>query len=352
MKKTLFLASLLFMSESLFGNPVPVRPALICEFKFDSAKKWELEMGCGPWQIDSICFGTSSGVARIRMIFVKDTTLLFVITPDSLTSPLSINKAGDCIKLYVYSRFAYPYPFIDSMSFGNYPGSVFDSIPDGYSVRRFSAREPEDTYLFFSLAKDSTIGVPYDSSDCCATMTGFVYDKNYKKVTAGNFSLDNPLAFNADSTYSTRVFSRKWYFSSSLETTVSGYQWVAMDPISIDAFPDSVIKQDIHFTELVGIKKNSKPSNPELYMINYPNPFNPGTNFYVRVPDNLKRKEGQIEIYNSIGQKIFVVPVSDVSSYKWDGIDMSGRAVASGVYYYRLVFGNAVYKTGSMILLK
>jgi hypothetical protein len=31
---------------------------------------------------------------------------------------------------------------------------------------------------------------------------------------------------------------------------------------------------------------------------------------------------------------------------------MSGNAVASGFYYYRLVFGNTVYRNGSMILLK
>ncbi|MGO9481437.1 MAG: hypothetical protein ACLP05_06630 [Candidatus Kryptoniota bacterium] len=97
MKKFLFLASLLLLSSSAFGNPVAPPHAIISEFKFDAVNKWELEIGIGSSMVglpyihgdyDSICITTSAGSARISLDFVKDSTSLLVITPDSLSNPL------------------------------------------------------------------------------------------------------------------------------------------------------------------------------------------------------------------------------------------------------------------------
>ncbi len=170
------------------------------------------------------------------------------------------------------------------------------------------------------------------------------------RITSGNFVLNYPITFNQDGSYSTRIFARRGIYSNILGESGSSSSWIAAD--TIDAYPDSIIKKDIHFICVFGIKEKPLPSNPDLYIVNYPNPFNPSTNFYIRTPNYLKSKVGRIDIYNSVGQKIFVVPVSNTSSYRWNGVDMSGKTVASGVYYYRLVFDNAIYKTGSMILLK
>lgn len=354
MKKILFLASLLLVSDSLFGNPV-VRPqALISEFMFASDNKWELEI-CfvGMMDIylhteyDSICIVTSAGMARIRLDFVKDSISLLVITPDSLETPLSVNSSGDSIKLYSYTPLNFDYPLVDFVKFGDYPGSVCDSIPAGYSISR-----PNGPFGFFCLDRSPTIGASNDTCGCCATLTGFLFDKNHKKITSGSFSLNYPIAFNADSTYSTRIYARKYALSYVVELRSDVEYLINSDTANIDAYPDSTIKKDIYLVAPLGIKGRPAPSDPDLYVVNYPNPFNPGTNFYVRIPENLKRKVGRIDIYNSIGQKMFSVPLSNVSSYKWSGVNMAGKAVASGVYYYRLVFDNAVYKTGSMILLK
>lgn len=367
MKKILFLASLLFFSGVLFGNPVPLPHAMISEFQFDPISKWRLEIGFGSLMIgseyvylhddyDSICLVTSYGMARIKLGSSEDSMSLLVITPDSLSTPLSINGSGDCIKVYSYlSKVAFGGMLLtDTLSFGNYMGSVCDSIPTGYSICRFYFYyNAENTATVFCLSKKPTIGTPNDTSGCCATMTGVMFDKNNKKIINWNFTLDYPITFFADSTFSTSILARKCNFSGVFQTmSTGGWSWQMTDTVAVDAYPDSVIKRDIHFTDLVGIKEKPAPPNPDLYIINYPNPFNPGTNFYVRIPDDSRRKSGRIEVYNSIGQRVFVVPLSGVSTYKWDGVDTSGKAVASGVYYYRLVFDNAIYKTGSMILLK
>lgn len=356
MKKILFLASILLLSGSVFGNPVPGPHAIIIAFKFDTVSKWELEMVFElPFlrsNYDSISISTSAGSARVRLDFVKDSTTSLVITPDSLSIPLPVNSGGDCIILTSYMS-KYGMSLMDVAVFGNYPGAMCDSIPEGYSIRRFSYYySAEYNGYFFCLSKNPTIGASYDTSGCCATITGTMFDKNYKKVISGNFMLDFPVTFNSDSTYSLRIYAMRYGLYALREEIAGGWEWVGIDSLSIDAFPDSIIRKDVHFINLVGIKQNPLPSNPDLYIINYPDPFNPGTNFYVRIPTSLERKVGRIDIYNSIGQKVFVVPISNSSSYKWNGVDMSGKAVASGVYYYRLVFDNAVYKNGSMILLK
>jgi len=356
MKKTVLLVSILLLSNSGRGNPIPMPQAFISEFMFTTNNQWEMEVVFGLWggtntylhnEFDSICVATSAGTARIKLDFIKDGTSLLVITPDSLTSLISVDRNGDSIKLY---SFLAPYGFrlVDSVSFGKFPGANFDSIPKGCSICRFGS-------LLFALDNHPTIGSANDSSGACGTLRGFIYNGNGNKILSGNFLLDDPddhpLVLNGDGTYTAMAFARKFVMGEIFDYYgEEGYQ--PIDTLRLDVLPDSVIQADIQFINVVGIKTEPVPSNPDLYIISYPNPFNPGTNFYVRIPDNLKSKSGHIDIYNSIGQEVFVLPLSNSSSYKWNGVDMSGRRVASGVYYYRLVFANAVYKTGSMILLK
>lgn len=87
---------------------------------------------------------------------------------------------------------------------------------------------------------------------------------------------------------------------------------------------------------------------PSDYMLkdNYPNPFNPTTSIEYAIP---RSEYVRLDIYNISGQRIrtlqadFQLP----GQYKamWNGIDESGRLVASGIYICRL-------KTQSMILSK
>jgi len=362
MKKLLFFASIFLLTKSLLGNPIIIPQAVISEFRFDSVNKWEMEIAFifptfSHSKYDSICIGSTAGISRIRLDFVKDSIPLIVITPDSLLTPLSFNKNGDQIKLYSYVRFDTLLPahlWTDSVSFGNYPGSMCDSIPTGFSICNILlSNDDQGINEVFCLCNSPTIGVANDTSGCCATLEGNLYDANHKKITSGNYILDYPLTFNPDGTYITKILARKLTFAGMyLPNYPPERSYYDLDTLDVDAYPDSVIHKDIQFVDYVGVKEKPVPPNPDLYIINYPNPFNPGTNFYIRMPDNLRLKKGRIEIYNSIGQKVFVIQLSNSSTYKWDGVDITGKIVGSGVYYYRLVFGNEAYKTGSMILLK
>ena len=85
---------------------------------------------------------------------------------------------------------------------------------------------------------------------------------------------------------------------------------------------------------------------------NYPNPFNASTviEFTLDQPSPVT-----LDVYNMLGQRI-ATPVDEpltagVQRIDWDGKDQSGRQVASGVYFYRLVASDHV-STKRMVLLK
>jgi len=70
---------------------------------------------------------------------------------------------------------------------------------------------------------------------------------------------------------------------------------------------------------------------------NYPNPFNPETRIDFSLPETVHVR---LVVFNLLGREVNVliddVMPAGVHSSVWDGSDQSGRAVASGVYYYRL----------------
>ncbi|MDH3939100.1 MAG: T9SS type A sorting domain-containing protein, partial [candidate division Zixibacteria bacterium] len=96
------------------------------------------------------------------------------------------------------------------------------------------------------------------------------------------------------------------------------------------------------------------PTLPEDYYLgsNYPNPFNPNTSLTFGLPTS-----GQVTlyVYNVLGQRVKTLVdeyvVAGHHTVSWSGRDDLGRAVSSGVYFYRLEsarFG----QTRKMMLVK
>jgi len=78
---------------------------------------------------------------------------------------------------------------------------------------------------------------------------------------------------------------------------------------------------------------------PEKFKLcqNYPNPFNPDTEIRFQIP---KSSHIVLKIYNALGQEIRTLVDSQYHagyhSVNWDGKDVTGNAVSSGVYFYQL----------------
>ncbi|NIR48570.1 T9SS type A sorting domain-containing protein, partial [candidate division KSB1 bacterium] len=93
------------------------------------------------------------------------------------------------------------------------------------------------------------------------------------------------------------------------------------------------------------------PDDYQLHQ-NYPNPFNPTTTISFVLPIN---KTVSLKIYNSLGQEVRTL--IDNRAYpegshtvQWDATNNHGNRVSSGVYIYKLIFGNfAKSKTMTLV---
>ncbi len=105
----------------------------------------------------------------------------------------------------------------------------------------------------------------------------------------------------------------------------------------------------------VGIEDEApNPTYPTSFTLyqNYPNPFNPETNIVFSVSQNTHAK---VEVFTILGQKVRTVFDGKVTvgthTVKWDGRDDYGRAVASGIYFYKLSVDKQT-QTRKMILMR
>ncbi len=93
---------------------------------------------------------------------------------------------------------------------------------------------------------------------------------------------------------------------------------------------------------------------PDAYELrqNYPNPFNPSTQIEFDLPT---AGEVRLDVFNSLGQivcNLINEPLeAGTHMVTWNARSSSGSAVASGVYFYRLVAGDYV-ATRKMMLLR
>jgi hypothetical protein len=346
----------LFPISFLFSNPILLPQAFISELKFDENNKWILEINFwydDPYQqqkYDSICIGTLNGFSRIKLDNIRDSTSLFVVTSDSLLTPLAINKDGDNIKLYSYLSTPYfTEPIIDSLVFGNNPGSNIDYLQTDYSIARLYYSD------IFAKDKSPTIGFENDTVGTCGTLTGFIYDKNNNLLTSGNFMLENPIYFGDNGVFTTNIYARRVAFSGMLNNyKPNTYQGVKIDSIKLNVNPGSLYEKNIHILTdiVVGIEEKLKENIDLVSISNYPNPFNSTTNFAVKVPTELQSAAKEIIIYNIAGEKVYSINFKNDNQVSWDGDDRAGNPVSTGIYYYQFVVGNKVYKNGKMILLK
>ena len=76
---------------------------------------------------------------------------------------------------------------------------------------------------------------------------------------------------------------------------------------------------------------------------NYPNPFNPSTTIEFSLK-NSYQKNVSLKIFDLLGRHISTLVdtklISGIHRFKWDGSDISGNQVTSGVYHYVLQVGD------------
>ncbi|MBT3839381.1 MAG: T9SS type A sorting domain-containing protein [Candidatus Marinimicrobia bacterium] len=130
--------------------------------------------------------------------------------------------------------------------------------------------------------------------------------------------------------------------------TIASY-WGSINPFKYNAWDFDTN------TSNLAIDENETGLTPLRFSLsdNYPNPFNPTTSFTFTLPFGA---EVSLNVYNLLGVKVATVHngYAKPGTYdvKWNGKDMTGNKVASGVYIYELDAGAYFYQTKKMTLLK
>jgi hypothetical protein len=96
---------------------------------------------------------------------------------------------------------------------------------------------------------------------------------------------------------------------------------------------------------------------PDSYISgNYPNPFNPTTKIRIFINTSDMAKIKMLRIYNSLGQLVAVIDITNLSSgwqeIEFNGKDMFGNNLSSGVYFVQLLMDNNHMNTVRMNLVK
>ncbi len=96
---------------------------------------------------------------------------------------------------------------------------------------------------------------------------------------------------------------------------------------------------------------NDDPHSNMIYVMqNSPNPFKGSTSISYSLPKN--SENAIITIYNIKGDMIKEFTLDDSEGeIVWNGFDQNNKAVASGVYFYRLQ-GDSISRTRSMVFMK
>ncbi len=88
---------------------------------------------------------------------------------------------------------------------------------------------------------------------------------------------------------------------------------------------------------------------------NYPNPFNPLTHIRFGIPQSASGQRVQLQIYNTLGQQVAELINKPLQAgyheLIWKAVNLFGKPVASGLYFYKLSSGGNIL-TRKMLLLR
>jgi hypothetical protein len=369
-KIKVILSLFLFANTFLLANPIDSTPVTnLSELVFDDNNDWKMELfwsfGYQSNYTDSIIIKTSIDEAKLISIFTDTTTtFISVISNVDLSHPLTLNRNGDTITIFTYSSIYSKQVREDIIIFGECSGASVGKPVQGFSIYRIG--------ILNCLTKNPSLGIMNSPEGLSGIMQGHIYDINNKLITKlvqfgvigyPYFVLETSLTIDTNGTYTTKIYNTIFrpgliyvYASDFSEYNIA----LAIDSFELkDIQPDTIVIQDIHLKEvcnfcryLDAIEMNNSINEKELTLINYPNPFNSTTNFFIKIPDRMKNESTSIDIVNTTGQLIKKLSVKNENNMIWDGKDLNGNIVASGIYYYSLNVANQVAKSGSMILLK
>jgi hypothetical protein len=343
MKKTilLFVFLSLVISSNVKSNPISPPPVTI-ELYFDANNNWFIELDFitwGPSVSDSLVLMTSTDTVPFKPGFTIHQNTPFIITVDSLKSPLTINKNGDFVMVWwkndrtIFDMDA-GYPLF---AYGNIANAQVSAPFLGQSIKRLECTNDTGDPIYYIVKDDKTeLGTPYVVTDDSSSFSGHVYDSNHNPLPGVTL---NPVILDCSAPYTTDVVTdaNGYYDATSLYSYIRSITIQKQFCNSIDTTfsiePNS--NTVINFTLdscTVGLKDFSNADNYSMQI--FPNPGSENFTFQITTPA-LMNENCLIKIYNSTGELVNIIPVNNIhnsfASISWDG---KGKynTLAAGVY--------------------
>ena len=366
MKKLLLIIFALACFTISKANPILIPPPAVglSELTFDSNGNWiiklEYKKNHSNFSVESIFISTSTERCKLKNIKLEssyDQKSEMMVCNDSLSSNLNINPEGDSIQIEYHYSIGYLPDFVTVLAepviFGKFRNAKLKAPKTGESIAAYSVFSKIDEWNLspvyeniFSIDKSPSLGNNNDSTGMCGTLKGKIYDENNQVVTNSSRSYYtkgiNGIKPSANGSYSVRVFSYKNSISQISYQDGFSFFTVEINPIEIDAKPDSVIIADIHFKNKSSIKKIK--SNPISVLNIFPNPIKDvAFNYEISIP--VKSSASYIELISLSGQKIVQFPITE----NVGKINLPANTT-NGIYTLRLLVNNKNYGTSKIII--
>ncbi len=216
----------------------------------------------------------------------------------------------------------------------------------------FSARSDQNENVFF---KNNIISFsPYGGGVFAVLVDSAEVDWDYNLVF-GNETLDyigiepGPHDIQADPLFVDR-FSGDYSLLPNSPCIDAGDPDFPLDPDGSRADIGAY-----YFDQTVGIEDPGEPSGPYQFQLhqNYPNPFNAQTIISYTLSES---SSVSLMIFSITGHIVKLIINKEVQSpgehrYIWDGTDMNGQRVSTGIYFYEL-YVNDYRESKAMIMIK
>jgi len=359
MFKTITAICVVINAVCLLANPV-VPKVLISEV-YPEGDQLKVELTTNFYSGDYSMFDSVSIKSNSSFVYLKKSQCtnagIFFAVPDSLlTAPLILNRASDRL---IVSTVTGSNTVTDEMSWGT--GSSIPNLYQNQSIVSCPTAPINISMIKTTVfSKDNSPTKGDVNSTYTGTLSGYLLDSlnnrmPNKTVYLGNHVMPglnaHYLALSSDNNglYTVQTYSRHYsydkiymdlaYFSENYYTTTPG---------SFDIEPDSVTIHDFKILGCVGIEETDAAKNNQAVLFNYPNPANPATTIAYALPEQLNLKSARIEVVNTKGEQVAIYQLSD----RKGSVIFDGNSKSSGLYTYRLMDGNTVLKSGSMVILK
>jgi hypothetical protein len=323
-------ATALLLSAVMLNKANPIVEGFFNELFFDSAG-WRLEVHVqGTATLDGWYLKSRSGQAYFKN-GIQLTGVYRVITPESLLSPLAINRLGDSITLHS------PQSPRASLYFGS--GLMVAAPRDGQSM---CLRESGSQ--FYYLDNTPTLGQPNDALNAMGIVRGHIADSLGQPIPGVLVSWGEPLPLvysDSAGNFSVTEYARRVSLSFTHAHFATRY-------VTVQIWPESTVVIGVTLDRIVGVEWRGVSTAPVFELqANYPNPFNPSTTISYRLP---ARSHVMLKVFDVSGREIATL-ANGVEEPGYKSVPWDANGVVSGVYFYRLQAGDFV-QTRKLLLLR